>query len=153
MKSSAATVKDYLASLPADRRLVIESVRDVILKNLPEGYVETIQYGMLAYVVPLDLYPAGYLNRKTEPLPYAALASQKNYMSLYLMGVYAGPDASWFRDAYKASGKKPDIGKSCVRFRKLEDLPLDVVGQAVARFPVKEFIRMCESPSRRSTEV
>jgi hypothetical protein len=151
MKSSATTVNGYLATLPADRCHAIDSVRRVILENLPKGYEEVIQYGVIAYVVPLDLYPSGYLNRKNEPLPYAALASQKNYMSLYLMGIYSeSATAGWFRDAYKATGKKLDIGKSCVRFKRLEDLPMDVIAQAVARFSVQDYIRMCESGRRKT---
>jgi hypothetical protein len=146
MKSQAKTVAAYLAELPEDRRAAIQAVRKVMLKHLPEGYAETMQYGMIAYVVPLSLYPAGYLNRKNEALPYAGLASQKNYMSVYLMSVYGDP--SWFVKAYRTAGKKLDMGKGCVRFRKVEDLALDVIGQAVARIPVKKYITMCESPRK-----
>lgn len=148
MQSKAKTVREYLNSLPEGRRTALEAVRNVILKNLPEGYEETMQYGMTGYVVPLSLYPVGYLGKKDVPLPYAGLASQKNHMAVYLTNIYADRDKDterWFKEAYKASGKKMDIGKSCVRFRKLEDLPLDVIGKAVARTSVKAFIKMYEN--------
>jgi hypothetical protein len=145
MKSKAATVKEYLAQLPEDRRQAIEAVRKVILKNLPKGYEEVVQYGMLGYVVPLKAFPGGYLNRKNEPLPYICLGSQKNYMSLYMMSVYGNTQsAEWFRKAYKESGKRLDMGKSCVRFRKLDDLPLDVIAKAIALIPMKKWIEIAE---------
>jgi len=130
------TADEYLAALPEDRRQAIEAVRDVILEHLPEGYVEQIQYGMLAYSVPLERYPDTY---NGQPLSLAALANQKRYMSLYLMGVDAERDA-WFREHWAATGKKLDMGKSCVRFRRLEDVPLEVVGEAIARTPVDDLI-------------
>jgi hypothetical protein len=144
MKSKATTVKQYLDQLPVDRRADIEAVRQLILKNLPKGYEEVVQYGMLGYVVPLKTFPGGYLNRKNDPIPYVCLASQKNYMSIYLMSVYGDAEGK-FRDEYEATGKKLDMGKSCVRFRKVEDLPLDVIGRAVAKWPMKGFIAMCEA--------
>jgi hypothetical protein len=144
MKSKATTIDGYLEALPADRREAISEVRKLILKRLPRGYQEVIQYGVLGYVVPLEKFPAGYLNRKNEPLPYICLASQKNYMSIYMMSVY-GEDETEFRRQYKATGKRLDMGKCCVRFRKLEDLPLDVIGNAVARYPVNQWIAMCET--------
>jgi hypothetical protein len=144
MKSKASTLEEYLDQLPEDRRTAIQAVRKVILKNLPKGYEEVLQYGMLGYVVPLKVFPAGYLNRKTEPLPYICLASQKNYMSIYMMSVYGDAEAK-FREEYAATGKRLDMGKCCVRFRKLDDLPLDVIGRAVARYPVKKWIEICAS--------
>ncbi len=144
MKSKASTVEEYLAGLPEDRRAAIQAVRKVILKNLPKGYEEVLQYGMLGYVVPLKVFPSGYLNRKNEPLPYICLASQKNYMSIYMMSVYGDAEAE-FRKEYKATGKRLDMGKCCVRFRKLEDLPLDVIGKAIARYPMKKWIEICVS--------
>lgn len=148
MRSTAKTVREYLAALPKDRRVALQAVRRVIVENLPKGYEETMQYGMIGYVVPLSLYPKGYLGKKDTPLPYAALASQKRHMAVYLMNIYADRDRKaeqWFKKAYEASGKKMDVGKSCVRFRKLEDLPLDVIGKAVARTPVKDYIAAYES--------
>ena len=144
MKSKASTIEEYLAGLPEDRRTAIQAVRKVILKNLPKGYEEVLQYGVLGYVVPLKVFPSGYLNRKNEPLPYICLASQKNYMSIYMMSVYGDAEAE-FRKEYKATGKRLDMGKCCVRFRKLEDLPLDVIGKAVARYPMKKWIEICVS--------
>jgi hypothetical protein len=143
MKSSATTVDEYLVKLPADRRDAMMAVRKVILKYLPKGYEEVMQYGMMGYVVPLKTFPAGYLNRKNEPIPYVCLASQKNYMAIYLMSVYGDAEGE-FRKAYKATGKRLDMGKSCVRFKKVEDLPLDVIGKAVAKWPMKKFISICE---------
>ncbi|HEX4999990.1 MAG TPA: DUF1801 domain-containing protein [Terriglobia bacterium] len=144
MKSKAVTIDQYLEQLPEDRRVAIGAVRKVILKRLPKGYEERVQYGMIGYVVPLEAFPPGYLNRKDEPLPYVCLASQKNYMSIYMMGVY-GDAESAFREEYLATGKKLDMGKCCVRFRKLDDLPLDVIGRAVAKWPMKKWIAMCEA--------
>jgi len=146
MKSQAKTVNEYLDSLPADRRADIGAVRDVILANLPKGYEETIQYGMISYVVPHSLYPAGYHCDPRQPLGFMSLASQKNYMALHLMCVYGHePTREWFTKAYAASGKKLDMGMACVRFKRAADLPLDVIGQLVARIPVKAYIRVVET--------
>ena len=146
-QSAAATIDDYLAELPPDRREAISAVRDVILRHLPTGYEETMQYGMIGYVIPLETYPVTY---NGQPLGYAALASQKNYMSLYLMNIYRDKGAEqWFLDRYRASGKKLDMGKSCVRFKKLGDLPLDVIGEAVARTEVPAFIERYEESRRK----
>jgi hypothetical protein len=145
MQSKAKTVTEYLKSLPADRKQALLKVRSVILKNLPKGYVEIMQWGMISYAVPLKLYPSGYGENKNVPLPLAGLASQKNHMALYLMINYGSPDIDlWFRKAYKAAGKKLDMGKGCVRFKKLDDLPLDVVGQLMRKLPVKEYIKRYE---------
>src|SRR5438552_11637552 len=145
MTSNAKTVEGYLRGLPEDRRAAISTVREVILANLPKGYAERMQYGMISYVVPHSIYPAGYHCKPTDPLPYAMLGSQKNHMAIYLMCVYGDAKTEqWFRKAYQASGKKLDMGKSCVRFKKIEDLPLDVIGQVVARVPVKNYIARVE---------
>jgi uncharacterized protein DUF1801 len=143
MKSSAKTVNEYIEQLPEERRTAIQMVRKVILKNLPKGYEEVMQYGMLGYVVPLKDYPTGYLRRKNEAVPYVCLASQKNYMSIYLMSVYGDAEAA-FRKEYQATGKKLDMGKCCVRFRKIEDLSLEMIGKAVASWPMKKWIAMCD---------
>ena len=150
MKGGAATVEEYLAQLPEDRRAAVEAVRAVILANLPPGFKEGIQYGILGYCIPLERYPTTY---NGQPLGYVALASQKNYLSLYLMNVY-GPREEPFRAAYAASGKKLDMGKSCVRFKKVEDLALDVIARQIAADSVESFIGYCEaarsaSPSGR----
>lgn len=144
MRSDATTVKEYLESLPEDRREAIVSVREVILANLPEGYEESMVFGMLGYVVPLARYAE---TENQRPLSYAALASQERFLSLYLMGIYADPAAEvWFRERVAAAGRDLDMSKSCVRFRSLDDLALDVVGEAVARFSVDEFIALYERP-------
>ena len=141
--SSAQTVEEYLAELAPDRREAINTVRKVILDNLPSGYEEIMQFGMIGYVIPLERYPVTY---NKQALQYAALASQKHYMSVYLMSVYSDSDSEqWFAEQYRASGKKLDMGKSCVRFKKLADLPLDLIGRAIARTPVDEYIEVYEA--------
>ncbi len=148
------TVSEYLKSLPDDRRRALEAVRRVIRKNLPKGYAEGIQYGMIGYYVPHSLYPDGYHCDPSQPLPYASLASQKKHMAVYMMGLYGDlRQDAWFRKAWaKATDARLDMGKCCVRFRKLEDLPLDVIGEAIARFPCKDYIERYEAnltPSAR----
>lgn len=138
MQSDAASVRAYLAELPEDRREIVEAVRAVILEHLPTGFEEGMQYGMIGYYVPLERYPVTY---NGQPLGVAALASQKRHLSLYLMGIYGDDgESSWFRERWAETGKKLDMGKSCVRFRRLEDLVLDVVGEAIARTSVDDFI-------------
>lgn len=138
MKSKVSSVKEYLAELPADRREQISAVRDVILKNLPEGYVEAMNWGMICYEIPLETYPDTY---NKQPLMYAALASQKNHMAVYMTGIYLDESkAEQFEAEYRATGKRYDVGKSCVRFRKLDDLPLDIIGRNIAEYSVDDFI-------------
>ena len=145
MQSKAKTVSAYLAELPADRRKSIEQVRKVILKSLPKGYEEMMQYGMIGYAVPLSLYPQGYHCKKDEPLPFISLASQKNNMAIYFFCLYQNAaEKAQFVKEYKASGKTLDMGKSCIRFKKPEDLALDVIGKAIARTPVKKFVQTYE---------
>ena len=146
MQSKAATVEEYLASLPEDRREALQAVRKVILKNLDKKIQEGMQYGMIGYYVPHSVYPAGYHCDPKQPLPYAGLASQKNHMSLYLMANYGSAEQmAWFQEAWAKSGKKLDMGKSCVRFKKLEAVPLDVIGQAIKRLPAKAYIAQYEA--------
>ena len=143
VKSDAATVEAYLAELPAERREAVEAVRRTILANLPDGYEEQMSFGMIGYVVPLSRYPDTY---NKEPLALAALASQKRHMAVYLNNVYGDPATlEWFTAAYAASGKRLDMGKSCVRFKRLADLPLDVIGETVARTSLEEFLAFYES--------
>lgn len=133
--------------LPEDRKAAIDTVRGTILENLPTGYEETFQHGMLSYVIPLSTYPTTY---NKMPLVFAALASQKSYMTVYLMNIYGNvADEQWFIDRYKATGKRLNMGKSCVRFKKLEDLPIDLIGEAIARTPVSAFIQIYESARRK----
>ncbi|CAN5372517.1 DUF1801 domain-containing protein [soil metagenome] len=150
MISKAKTVEEYIASLPEDRREAITAVRTVILKNLDKDYQEGMQYGAIGYAVPHSVYPAGYHCDPSQPLPFAGLASQKHYMALHLMCVYGdGEHSRWFRDAWAKTGKQLDMGKACVRFKKLDDLPLDVIGEAIRRVPAKKFIAYCEAGLRR----
>ncbi len=143
MKSDARTVSQYLAELSPERREAIETVRNEILRRLPGGYVETMGFGMIAYVVPLDVYPDTY---NKQPLMYAALASQKNHMAVYLSAIYVSDShRERFEAAYAATGKRYDCGKSCVRFRRLGELPLEVVGDAIASMSMDEFVAMAKS--------
>jgi len=142
MHSDAASVDAYLASLPPERREALAAVRAVILKHLPKGYEEVMGHGMIEYQVPLSTYPDTY---NKHPLQYAALASQKNYMAVYLNNLYTSPEsAEEFERAYRATGKRYDVGKSCVRFRKLEDLPLDLIGKTVKSMPAKAFVSLAK---------
>ena len=140
MHSDAKTVAKYLSNLDDVRREAISAVRGVILDNLPDGYEEAMQFGMITYVVPLSVLADTY---NGQPLMYVALASQKRHMSLYLTNVYGDESVEqWFRERYRAAGKKLDMGKSCVRFRKLDDLPLTLVGEVVARTPIADFVEI-----------
>jgi uncharacterized protein YdhG (YjbR/CyaY superfamily) len=142
-----STVKQYLAGLPSDRRKAIAEVRANILANLPKGYQETMSFGMIAYVIPLKRYPETY---NGEPLMCAALASQKNHMAVYLCNVYTNPKIeTWFKKAYQKTGKRSDMGKSCVRFKQLEDLPVDLIGQTIAKTTVEQFIKFYEDSRKR----
>jgi hypothetical protein len=141
MQSKATTVAEYLDSLPPDRRSAIAAVRKAIVDNLDPDYFEGVHYGMISYCVPDRLLPAGTHRNPKQPLPFAALASQKDHMSLHLMGVYTGGlDADWFREAWQKGGRKLDMGKCCVRFRSLDDVPLDVVAEAIRRMPAKRWV-------------
>ncbi|MDP1661990.1 MAG: DUF1801 domain-containing protein [Phycisphaerales bacterium] len=148
MQSKAATVEQYLAELPPDRREAVSTVRSVILKNLDKGYAEGMSYGMIGYCVPHSIYPAGYHCNPDQPLPFAALASQKQHLSLYISFIYCGCDGSidsdllkWFKKAWAATGKKNlDMGKACIRFKKLDDIPLDVIGEAIRRMPARKLV-------------
>jgi hypothetical protein len=138
MRSEAKAVEEYLRSLPQERRESISAVRQVILKNLPDGYEEMMNWGMITYQVPLETYPDTY---NGQPLMYAALASQKNHMALYLTGIYVSESSrSEFEAAYKATGKRFDVGKSCVRFRKIDDLPLPLIGDSIASVIVEDLV-------------
>lgn len=146
MKSTAKTVDEYVKGLPEDRRKAISAIRKVILDNLPEGYQECMSYGMIGYVVPHSVYPKGYQCNPKLPLPFVNLGSQKNHMALYLMCIYGDAKTDqWFRKAWEKSGRKLDSGKGCIRFKRLEDVPLEVVGQLVARIPVADYIARIES--------
>ncbi|MEM0984086.1 MAG: DUF1801 domain-containing protein [Planctomycetota bacterium] len=141
MQSKAATVKQYLAELPEDRREMIEAIRAVILRNLPKGYEEQMQYGMIGYVVPHSVYPAGYHCDATQPVPFINLGNQKGHVGLYMFCLYCEP--GWqeeFVEAWKATGNRLDMGKACIRIKKLEQVPLPLIGRTVKKMTVKKFL-------------
>jgi hypothetical protein len=145
MAEKAKSVKEYLARLTEDRRLALESVRKVMLKHMPAGYEEGVQYGMIVFHVPHSIYPAGYHCDRKIALPFVGMASQKNYMSVYLNCLYSDPEhEAWFKHAWARTGKKLDMGKSCIRFKRVEDLALEVIGEAIARVPVERHIEKYE---------
>lgn len=150
----AATVDGYLEELSEDRRVLVSALRDLVNGSLPDGYEEGVLWGMIGWYVPHSRYPAGYHTDQRQPLPLAALASQKQYVSLYLMGTYCGceqpgteltADANWFRETWAATGKKLNMGKSCVRIKRLEDVAADVISEAIRRLPVDLYIAKYES--------
>lgn len=156
MQSKAKTVPQYLKALPADRRAVVEAVRKVVLANMDPALEEGIQYGMIAWYVPFSLNPGGYHVNPELPLTYAFLGSQKNHLSLHLMSVY-GDDtqgSAWFRAAWAKTGKKLDMGKACVRFKKVEDLALDVIAESFRRVRVKDYLALYAKwdPRKRATK-
>ena len=141
MKSKATTVKDYLASLPDDRRKGIEVLRKVIRKNLDKNYEESMLWGMIGYAVPHRVWPLGYHCDPSKPLMMAALASQKSNMTVYLMSVYGDKaERAWFQKAWAKTGKKLNMGGCCVRFTKVEDAALDVIGEAIRRTPAMSYV-------------
>ncbi len=142
LQSTPSTVEEYLQELPASRRKIISELRNLIRKKIPKGYNETMRWGMISYEVPLDRYPTTY---NKQPLSYIGLASQKGHIGLYLMNIYQDKNVeSFLRTAFKTSGKKLDMGKACIRFKKLEDLPLDAIGRIIASTSVNEFIDQYE---------
>ena len=146
MQSKAKSVEEYMAALPEDRLEVIMAIREVILKNLPKGYEEGMQWGMPSYFVPLSAYPAGYNCQPDQALPFVGFASQKNHMVFYGFCIYMDEELkNRFVADWKKSGKKLDMGKSCVRFKKLEDVPLKVIGDAVKRMTMKKYIKQYEA--------
>jgi len=148
MRSDATLVEEYLDELPDDRRTAISAIRDVVNENLPDGYEEAMSFGMIGWGIPLADYPDTY---NGQPLGVAALASQKNHMALYLMGIYADAGLEeWFRAQYAERGLKLDMGKSCVRFKRLDQVPLDVVGEVIRRVPPATYIAQYEA-SRAAT--
>ena len=147
VSSKATTVEQYLDELPPERRQVVSTVRQMVLANLPTGYKETMNWGMISYEIPLERYPDTY---NKQPLGYVALAAQKHYYSLYLMGAYAdGEQDSYLKDGFKKAGKKLDMGKSCVRFKKLEDIPLDVLGHVISSTTPDRYIKYYEESRKK----
>lgn len=142
----AKTPQEYLENLPAARRGAVEKLRTVILENLPDGFEEVISYGMLGYVVPHTLYPAGYHVNPKEPLPFINLASQKQHIAFYHMGIYALPDLlAWFEKEYAARAEsKLDMGKSCIRFKKPDAIPYDLIAELCRKITVEQYISLYE---------
>jgi uncharacterized protein YdhG (YjbR/CyaY superfamily) len=142
MKAKETTVADYLESLPEDRKKAMNDIRVAIAKNLPKGFEEGMQYGMIGFFVPHSLYPKGYHCKPAEPLPFISLASQKNFIAIYHMGIYATPDLmDWFLSAYEqANIGKPDMGKSCIRFKKMDKIPFDLIGTLASKMTPAEWI-------------
>lgn len=142
MQSKATTPEQYLSELPEDRKAAMLKLRNAIKENLPQGFEEVISYGMLGYVVPHSIYPSGYHCNSKLPLPFINLASQKNFIALYHMGIYANKNLeSWFVSEYPKHVKtKIDMGKSCLRFKKMDDIPFDFIGQLAAKVSVEDWI-------------
>lgn len=147
MISKANNPEDYVKEIPAERKEVFEKIRNTILKNLPKGFSECMSYGMLGYIVPHSIYPAGYHCDPKLPLPFAGLANQKNSINLYHMGIYSKPDLlAWFQDEYaKQCKSKLDMGKGCIRFKKMDDIPFKLIGDLIKKVSVKEWIHTYES--------
>lgn len=152
MQSKAKSVKEYLEELPADRVEPVKKLRNAVLKNLPEGYKEEMSYGMIGYVVPHSLYPDGYHCDPKLPLPFACIASQKNFIAFYHMGIYANPKLlEWFVKEYpKHSKQKLDMGKSCIRFKKFDQIPFDLIGELISKIKVKDWIKIYETSYKNS---
>lgn len=151
MTSNATTVDEYITNLDDTRKEAITNLRNTILKNLPKGYQEEISYGMVGYVVPHSLYPKGYHCDTKLPLPFMSFASQKNFIAFYHMGIYANPELlDWFVNEFpKHSKSKLDMGKSCIRFKKVNEIPLELIGELVAKMSVNEWIELYESAFRK----
>jgi uncharacterized protein YdhG (YjbR/CyaY superfamily) len=152
MQSKAATPDEYIDSLPEDRKEAMIKLRKTIKKNLPKGFKEVMSYGMIGYVVPHSIYPAGYHCDPKLPLPFMCIASQKNFIALYHMGIYGDPQLlKWFTDGYaKAVPTKLDMGKSCVRFKKPEHIPYQLIGELTAKITPQDWIAMYEKVLQRS---
>ncbi|MDZ4844331.1 MAG: DUF1801 domain-containing protein [Chitinophagales bacterium] len=146
MTSKAATPQQYIDELPAERKQAMAALRSAIKKNLPKGFREEMSYGMIGYVVPHALYPAGYHCDPKLPLPFASIASQKNFISFYHMGMYASPELlQWFVAEYKKRApSKLDMGKSCIRFKKPEQIPFDLIGELISKMSVDDWIALYE---------
>lgn len=151
MQSKAQTPEQYLEELPEDRRSILKELRSILLENLPQGYEETMNYGMIGYVVPHSIYPAGYHTNPDLPLPFINLANQKNHIALYHMGLATDAELNqWFTEQFVSqTGKKPDLGKSCLRFKKKDDIPYKLIGQLVRKMKPKDWIVLYESSVKR----
>lgn len=151
MQSNTQTPDQYIEELPEDRKIAISNLRKVILENLPEGFQETMSYGMIGYVVPHSLYPSGYHCTPNLPLPFLNIASQKNFIAVYHMLVYSDPTINeWFVNEFpKHSKAKLDMGKSCIRFKKIDQIPFDLIGELASKVTVNEWINIYEAQLKR----
>ncbi|MBT0608240.1 DUF1801 domain-containing protein [Aequorivita echinoideorum] len=151
MQSKATTPDQYMQELPEERKAAMQQLRQTILKNLPKGFEETMQYGMLGYVVLHSKYPSGYHCNPKDPLPFMAIASQKNYVAFYHMGIYADENLmNWFKEEYAKIAKgKLDMGKSCIRFKKMESIPYELLGQLCSKISVDQWIEQYENKIKR----
>ena len=151
MTSDAKTPEEYVNSLPQDRKDAISKLRKVILKKIPKGFSETISYGMLGYVIPHSIYPDGYHCDPKLPLPFMSIASQKNFVGVYHMGIYANKELyDWFVNEYpKHSSRKLDMGKSCIRFKKIEEIPYELIGELASKMTPNEWIKIYENAIKK----
>ena len=151
MQSKTGSVKEYLKEVPDERKIYFNKLRDTIRAHLPEGFQEEMSYGMIGYVVPHSMYPDGYHSSPDLPLPFVNIASQKNHVALYHMGLYANPGIlNWFVNEYpKHSRLKLDMGKSCIRFKKPEHMPFELIGQLMKKMTVKEWITIYEKKIKK----
>lgn len=151
MQVTAENPEDYIAQIPEDRKVVFKELREVIIANLPSGFQEVISYGMLGYVVPHSIYPSGYQCDSKLPLPFLAIASQKNFIAIYHMGIYADEKLlNWFLEEYpKHSNQKLDMGKSCIRFKKMEHIPMELLAALMKKMTVEQWINLYESKFKR----
>ncbi|GGK76258.1 DUF1801 domain-containing protein [Rufibacter glacialis] len=151
MPSTALSLQEYLEALPEDRKKAMNALREVLRANLPQGFVEEMSYGMIGYVVPHSLYPAGYHCNPSLPLPFLSIAWQKNFMAVYHMGLYADPELlHWFTTEYpKHSTAKLDMGKSCMRFKKTDQIPLALLGELAAKVTPQQWITRYENQYRK----
>lgn len=154
MQSKAKNIDDYLNELPEDRKIAIFKLREVINKNIPEGFQECMNYGMIGYVIPHSIYPAGYHCTPELPLPFANIASQKNFIAFYHMGLYGNPELfEWFKTEYeKQFSKKLDAGKSCSRFKKVEDIPYELISELMQKISVEDYIKFYELTYKNNTK-
>ena len=151
MQYKASTFKEYVDQLPEERKVVLKKLRQVINKNIPKGFKETIGYSMPAWVVPHSKYPGGYHCDPKLPLPFINIASQKNFVALYHSGIYADPELMkwWTTEFPKHTSRKLDMGKSCVRFKKMDDIPYELIGELAGKITVEDWVEMYESRVKR----
>lgn len=151
MQSKATTPDQYIAELPEDRKPAMEKLRSIFLENIPKGFEEQMGYGMLGFVVPFSLYPSGYHCDSKQPLPFAGMASQKNFIALYHMGIYANPELlDWFVSEYpKHSKQKLDMGKSCIRFKKMDQIPYKLIAELMTKITVEDWISAYEKQFKK----